>query len=42
MYTTSVEQPSRKANMVAQEDGKFGLRDWPQNPSKPKMHISMS
>ena len=33
----AVEQSKRKANMVAQSDGKFGPRGLlPQNPSKPK------
>ena len=31
-----VEQSRRKANMVAQGNGKFGPWGWPQDPSKPK------
>ena len=31
-----LEQYRRKANMVAQGDGKFGPWGWPQDPSKPK------
>ena len=34
--SVAVEQSRRKANMVAQGDGKFGSRGWTQNPSKPK------
>ena len=37
MGSAAVEQCRRKANTVAQGDGKFGPRGWwPQNPSKPK------
>ena len=34
--SAAVEQSRRKANMVAQGDGKFGPWGWPQDPSKPK------
>ena len=34
--SAAVEQSRRKANVVAQGNGKFGPRRWPQNPSKPK------
>ena len=32
--SAAVEQFRSKSNMVAQGDGKFGPRGWPQNPSK--------
>ena len=34
--SAAVEQSRRKANMVAQGDGKFGPRGLPLGPSKPK------
>ena len=34
--SAAVEQSRRKANMVAQGDGKFGPWGWPQGSSKPK------
>ena len=36
VVSAAVEQSRRKANMVAQGDGKFGPWGWPQDPSKPK------
>ena len=36
VVTAAVEQSRGKANTVAQGDGKFGPRGWPQDPSKPK------
>ena len=36
VMSAAVEQSRRKANMVAQGDGKFGPKGWPQNSSKPK------
>ena len=39
VVSAAVEQYRRKANMVAQGDGKLGPRGWPQNPSKPKKGI---
>ena len=33
--SAAVEHSRRKANMVAQEDGKFGPWGWPQDSSKP-------
>ena len=36
VVSTAVEQPSRRANMVARGDGKLGPWGWLQNPSKPK------
>ena len=34
--SAAVEQSKRKANMVAQEIGKFGPGGWPQSSSNPK------
>ena len=36
VVSAAVEQSRRKANMVAQGDGKVGPWGWPQDPSKPK------
>ena len=36
VMSVAVGQSRRKANMVAQGNGKFGPWGWPQNPSKPK------
>ena len=36
VVSAAVEQSGRKANMVAQGEGKLGPRGWPQNPFKPK------
>ena len=36
VVSAAVEKSWRRANMVAQGDGKFGPWGWPQNPSKPK------
>ena len=36
VVSAAEEQSRRKANMVAQGDGKFGPWGWPQDPSKPK------
>ena len=36
VVSAAVEQSRRKADMVAQGDGKFGPWGWPQGPSKPK------
>ena len=36
VVNAAVEQSRRKANMVAQGDGKFSTWGWPQDPSKPK------
>ena len=38
VVSAAVVQSRGKANMVAQGDGKFGPRGWPQNPSKSKKH----
>ena len=35
VVSAAVEQSRRRANMVAQGDGKFSPWGWPQNPSKP-------
>ena len=42
VVSAAVEQSRRKANIVAQGDGKFGPRGWPQNPSKPKKRVRQS
>ena len=34
VVSAAVELSRRKANMVAQGDGKFGPWDWPQDPFK--------
>ena len=39
VVSAAVEQSRRKANMVAQGDGKFGPWDWPQDSSKPKKNV---
>ena len=39
VVSAAVEQSRRKANVVAQGDGKFGPWGWPQDPSKPKKNI---
>ena len=36
VVSAAVEQSRRKANMIAQGDGKFGPWGWPQGPSKQK------
>ena len=38
--SAAVEQSRRKANMIAQGDGKFGPWGWPQDPSKPKKYLA--
>ena len=39
VVSAAVEQSRRKANMVAQGDGKFGPWGWAQDPSKPKKYL---
>ena len=39
VLSAAVEQSRGKASMVAQGDGKFGSRGWPQDPSKAKKNI---
>ena len=39
VVSAAEEQSRRKANLVAQGDGKFGPRGWPQDPSKPKTKV---
>ena len=40
VVSAAVEQSRRKANMVAQGDGKFGPWGWPQDPSNQKKTYS--
>ena len=40
VVSAAVEQSRRKANMVAQGDGKFGPWGWPQGPSNPPQKSS--
>ena len=42
LVSAAVEQSRRKANMVAQGNGKFGPWGWPQDPSKPKEYEELS
>ena len=39
VVSAAVEQSRRKANMVAQGDGKFGPWGWPQDSSKQKKSV---
>ena len=40
--SAAVEPSRRKANMVAQGDGKFGPWGWPQGPFKPKKNPDLT
>ena len=41
VVSAAVEQSRRQANMVAQGDGKFDSRGWPQNPNNPKKNYQL-